>query len=68
MQYYLCPRCQFRVPAKKNACTTCGFDMLPLKTAQSEPAETKSSRASVWLRMLGVDKKAEQGKEKPALS
>jgi ribosomal protein L40E len=66
MQYYLCPRCQFRVPAKKNACTTCGYDMLPLKTAAAQQNENKPAKASIWSRMLG-DKK-EQGKEKPALS
>jgi ribosomal protein L40E len=66
MQYYLCPRCQFRVPAKKNACTTCGYDMLPLKTAAAQQNENKSVKTSIWSRMLG-DKK-EQGKEKPALS
>lgn len=25
MQYLLCPRCQFKIPANKHICQTCGF-------------------------------------------
>ncbi|HEY9777871.1 MAG TPA: hypothetical protein V6C81_29185 [Planktothrix sp.] len=68
MQYYLCPRCQFRVPAKRNACTTCGFDLTPLKNAKVDQEE-KPSRASMLLKLIGGNKQKEQpSQEKPALS
>jgi hypothetical protein len=69
MQYYLCPRCQFRVPAKKNACTTCGFDLTPLKNAKPDQEE-KPNRASMLLRLIGGGNKPKEqsNQEKPALS
>ena len=67
MQYYLCPRCQFRVPAKKNVCTTCGFDITPLKNAQPDQ-QTDKSRPTIWSRLVGGGKQKEQpSQEKPAL-
>ena len=68
MQYYLCPRCKFHVPAKKNVCTTCGFDMLPLKNAQHSAEKNQVAKSSVWDRLLGGDKRKGQAEEKPALS
>lgn len=67
MQYYLCPRCKFHVPAKKNVCTTCGFDMLSLKTAQADQDAAKPTKTSVWQRMFGAEKSKETTSEKPAL-
>jgi len=66
MSYYLCPRCQFQVAAKKNRCTTCGFDMLTFKNAQAQAGDEKP-KASVWVRLFGSDKKQEATSEKPAL-
>jgi hypothetical protein len=68
MSYYLCPRCQFQVAAKKNVCTTCGFDMLALKNAQPKAGDEQNAKPSVWERMFGSDKRKEAGSEKPALS
>jgi len=68
MQYYLCPRCKFHVPAKKNVCTTCGFDMLPLKNAQHSAEKNQVAKSSIWDRLLGGDKQKGQAEEKPALS
>ena len=66
MQYYLCPRCKFHVPAKKNVCTTCGYDMLSLKQALAQPEEKKVAKTSILERLFGSDKK-EPATEKPAL-
>lgn len=68
MQYYLCPRCKFHVPAKKNVCTTCGFDMLSLKNAVVAQDEVKTQKKSVWERLFGAEKVKETTTEKPVLS
>lgn len=70
MQYYLCPRCQFRIAAKKNVCTTCGFNLASLKTsAPLEDAETtpaKLPKTAFWSKYLGQSNK-DPAQEKPAL-
>jgi predicted amidophosphoribosyltransferase len=68
MQYYLCPRCKFHVPGKKNACTTCGYDMLSLKQAQARAEANPPVKTSIFERMFGSSKKNESATEKPALS
>lgn len=71
MLYYLCPRCQFKVPANKHVCTTCGYK-IPATNSGNASLETegKQARTNVWLKMLGLDTgaKKEQGHEKPALA
>ncbi len=66
MQYYLCPRCKFHVPAKKSVCTTCGFDMVPLKNAQAKADD--QPKANFLNKLFGGEKPKEQTQEKPVLS
>ena len=73
MQYFLCPRCQFRVPATKHTCQTCGFK---IPTASSTKGGTTAGDNAVKLtnpfaKLLGFTgnaKQKETGSEKPALS
>jgi predicted amidophosphoribosyltransferase len=64
MQYYLCPRCQFRVAENKKVCSTCGFNFASLKHGQSsaeEPSAAPKTKTALWSKVLGLSK------EKPAL-
>jgi hypothetical protein len=70
MQYYLCPRCQFKIAAKKNVCTTCGFNMSSLKS--SAPVEEQSTpstmpKTAFWSKYIGIQPAKEPSQEKPAL-
>jgi hypothetical protein len=72
MQYYLCPRCQFRVAINKNVCHTCGFSMSSLKNSQNNAEQSSTAepttKTAVWAKFLGLSgPRKETGKEKPAL-
>ena len=71
MQYFLCPRCQFRVPANKHICQTCGKKFAPAAPASGGTTGT-ASRAIVnpFARLLKLDSQSKQkdsSQEKPAL-
>jgi hypothetical protein len=72
MQYYLCPRCNFRVAQNKHVCQTCGLNVNAYNsTIANEQDATVSKPASknVWARVLGLDgRRTDGGHEKPALS
>lgn len=71
MQYYLCPRCQFRIAANKKVCTTCGFNLAALKNAapSEDVSETgsKAPKTAFWSKYLGQQSNKESAQEKPAL-
>lgn len=68
MQYYLCPRCQFKVSARKYVCATCGYNMAVAKEKAEETELPANSRGNVWSRFLGLERRKESTTEKPALS
>ncbi len=71
MQYYLCPRCQFRIAANKHVCTTCGFNMSSLKNTSAVEEQTspvKMPKTAFWSKYLGIQPaNKEPAQEKPAL-
>lgn len=68
MLYYLCSRCQFRVPANKHVCPTCGNKLpAPQKSSEAEK-QAPATKTSMWARFLGLDAGKQQEQEKPALS
>lgn len=72
MQYFLCPRCQFKVPATKHMCQTCGYT-LPAASATGGGGKTaeRGKLANPFAKMLGINNSAKQQEttqEKPALS
>jgi hypothetical protein len=72
MQYYLCPRCKFRVAQNKHVCNTCGLNIAAYNSTVSgdESAEqAKPASKSVWSKVLGLDgRRKDSQQEKPALS
>lgn len=73
MQYILCPRCQFKVPANKHMCQTCGY-ALPSASNASTGGGSNLERGKLsnpFAKMLGLNNSAKQQEttqEKPALS
>lgn len=72
MQYYLCPRCQFRVAANKQVCTTCGFNIASLKNNQAAVVEqapvTKVAKNGFFSKFMGAQPSTKEPREeKPAL-
>jgi hypothetical protein len=70
MQYFLCPRCQFRVPATKHVCQTCGFKIPSAKSTTSGASSNGDGAVKLtnpFAKMLGFNKQKEAGSEKPAL-
>jgi len=72
MQYFLCPRCKFKVPTNRRVCQTCGYE-LPKTAPSVSESETGSvsKKGSVWARVLGYSQqggKTAEAHEKPALS
>ena len=69
MQYYLCPRCQFRIAANKHVCATCGFHVpVQRSTASGAETEQKASKTNVFSKFLKMDRRAKEStQEKPAL-
>jgi hypothetical protein len=73
MQYFLCPRCQFRVPANKHSCQTCGYKIPSASSAGSgtntdERTGTLTNPFAKLMGFTGNSKQKETGSEKPALS
>jgi DNA-directed RNA polymerase subunit RPC12/RpoP len=76
MNYYLCPRCHFKVSATKYICSTCGFKVPPANDTKNRAVAENESKASVkpnlFLRLFGsngaTQNQKETAAEKPALS
>jgi DNA-directed RNA polymerase subunit RPC12/RpoP len=76
MNYYLCPRCQFRIASTKYVCSTCGFKVAPVhhdtKREVVEPAPLTVVRVSFLSKLFNLDanrhKAVEAPAEKPLLS
>ncbi len=71
MQYFLCPRCQFKVQANKHICQTCGNKFAPAAPASGGTGGA-APRAIVnpFAKLLKLDnqsKQKEAAQEKPAL-
>lgn len=76
MYYQICPRCQFRSPATKAVCATCGKQLpketaaKPQDTAASRMASTRAPKPSFWKSMFGIADTVEAGEkahDEPAL-
>ena len=71
MQYILCPRCQFRVPANKHLCQTCGNKMPSGASTNGGTVSERGKLSNPFAKMLGMNNTAKQQdstQEKPALS
>lgn len=56
MQYFLCPRCQFKVPANKHICQTCGYKVPTSKPAQGEANGTDNgTKARSFSKLFGFN-------------
>lgn len=72
MQYFQCSRCNFKVPANRRTCQTCGYEAPKvMSTVSDTDTKSASKKGSVWARVLGYgqdNKGTESGAhEKPAL-
>ena len=71
MQYYLCPRCQFRIAGNKHVCGTCGLNVAAHKSTISgvnEEAEAAPAKANMFSKFLKLDaRRSKETQEKPAL-
>jgi predicted amidophosphoribosyltransferase len=72
MQYYLCPRCQFKIAQNKHVCQTCGLNMTAYANSAAPEQDVENSRPAVknvWAKVLGLTGRSkESAQEKPALS
>jgi predicted amidophosphoribosyltransferase len=75
MNFYLCPRCQFRIPSNKYLCSTCGLKITPVHETHDAIQESPDVIAvkSTFLNKLfnlgrHHNKVVETTAEKPALS
>lgn len=64
MQYVLCPRCKFKVPANKHLCSTCGYVMPVFQSSDVVSRSTviisPGKQQGFWATLFGV---GEQPKE-----
>ncbi|MBX9668858.1 MAG: hypothetical protein K2X93_14630 [Candidatus Obscuribacterales bacterium] len=69
MQYFLCPRCSFKVPGNRRSCHTCGYEVPKAVTNISSDTDEKSvsRKANVWAKVLGFSQQEGKPDEKPAL-
>lgn len=72
MQYYLCPRCKFRVAQNKHVCNTCGLNIAAYNSTiggDQGSEQTKPASKNPFAKMLRFEgRQKESGQEKPALS
>jgi hypothetical protein len=68
MQYFLCPKCQFKVPANKHICQTCGYK-IPSASEASGGADGADIKARTFSKLFGFNasKQKDSQQEKPAL-
>lgn len=73
MQYFLCPRCQFRIPGNKHICSTCGY-VIPSAsstrgvTQESKDQPAKTSKTAFWSKFLGLGTPEKPSESQEALS
>ncbi len=77
MLYQLCPRCQFKLPAGKHVCLTCGLNV-PVSKLNPQLAEETTPAAKAthdaastgvggfWRSLLGLDHNDSDKKESKA--
>lgn len=67
MQYLLCPRCKFRVPANRHLCTTCGNRIPdPPRAVNSDRLGSggeKLQKIGFWQQFLGITSPEQERKE-----
>jgi len=76
MNYYLCPRCKFRIASTKYVCSTCGFKVPPVhhdtKSEADERAPVAVVKVSFLSKLFNLDasrnKVVETPADKPLLS
>lgn len=75
MNFYLCPRCQFRIPSTKYMCSTCGLKITAVhenKEAVEESPVVITVKNSLFNKIFhfgrGREKSVDTNAEKPALS
>ncbi len=72
MQYFLCPRCSFKVPGNRRSCHTCGYEVPKAVTNVSTDntgsgEKSLSKKSNVWAKVLGFSQQEGKPDEKPAL-
>lgn len=56
MQYFLCPRCQFKSPANKHICQTCGYKLPSAKSSQEQSGGTDGgAKAKAFSKLFKLD-------------
>ena len=72
MHYILCPRCQFKVPANKHICQTCGFQIPSAAPTNGGNVQSSNKIGNPFARLLKLQnqegKPNEGNQENPALS
>jgi hypothetical protein len=69
MQYFLCPRCNFKVPGNRRSCNTCGYEV-PKAAGSSvveEDSKTLNKKSAVWSKFLGFSQQDQKRDKNPAL-
>ena len=72
MQYFLCPRCQFKVPANKHICQTCGYSVPSAKPVQAEAGgatdgATDGSKVRNLSKLFGFNSAKQKDAQREAL-
>lgn len=69
MQYFLCPRCNFRVPGNRRTCHTCGYEVpkAAASTSIEEEPKTLNKKSSAWAKVFGFNQQEAKRDENPAL-
>lgn len=69
MQYFLCPRCNFKVPGNRRSCTTCGYEVPKAagNASVQEDTQALTKKSSVWSKFLGFSQADAKRDENPAL-
>jgi DNA-directed RNA polymerase subunit RPC12/RpoP len=73
MNYYLCPRCKFRIASSKYICSTCGFKVLPASDTKSGVSDDshKAAKPNLLGKIFNVEQRAnkpsDSAAEKPVL-
>jgi DNA-directed RNA polymerase subunit RPC12/RpoP len=73
MNYYLCPRCKFRVASSKYICSTCGFKVPPASDTKSGVSDIpqKVAKSSFIGKLFNAEqrpnKSSDSTAEKPVL-
>lgn len=59
MQYLLCPRCQFKIPANEHICQTCGLKIPSVSEVKtSDKAGEGATKARSFSKLFGFNNAA----------